>query len=111
MITVTENAAKHLQSLLLEQAEAASKGLRIFVEHGGCAGMQYGMTLDEAKEGDEIIEKGGARLLVDSASANYLRGSTIDYRDELAGSGFRIDNPNAARSCGCGSSFEASEER
>ncbi len=104
MITVTDSAVKHLQTLLVGQT---AKGLRILVENGGCAGMQYGMALDESKEGDEIIEKEGVKVLVDAESANYLRGSTIDFQDELAGAGFRINNPNAARSCGCGSSFEA----
>lgn len=108
MITVTDSAVKHLQALLGEQA--ANKGLRILVENGGCAGMQYGMALDERKEGDEIIEKEGVQVLVDAGSAPFLRGSTIDFQDELAGAGFRIKNPNAARSCGCGSSFEAKQE-
>jgi len=110
MITVTDSAVKHLQSLIAERGGGAKRGLRILVENGGCAGMQYGMALDESKEGDEIIEKEGVQVLVDAASATYLRGSTIDFQDELAGAGFRIKNPNAARSCGCGSSFEAAKE-
>jgi iron-sulfur cluster assembly accessory protein len=106
MITVTENAVKQLQVLLREQPGGAGKGLRIFVEAGGCAGMQYGMALDHRKEGDEVVESSGVQFLVDEFSAKYLRGSTVDFSDDLAGAGFRIMNPNATRSCGCGSSFE-----
>lgn len=108
MITVTESAVKQLQGLLLEEADGAQKGLRVFVETGGCAGMQYGMALDAKKEGDEVVESEGVRFFVDQMSAPYLHGSVIDFTDELTGAGFRINNPNAARSCGCGTSFEAS---
>jgi iron-sulfur cluster assembly accessory protein len=108
MITVTDSAVKHLQILIAEQPDSANKGLRIFVEAGGCAGMQYGMALDHRKEGDEVIERDGVQVIVDAFSAGYLRDSTIDFSDELAGAGFRIKNPNATRSCGCGTSFETS---
>ena len=77
------------------------------MERGGCAGMQYGMKLDHAAEGDEIVEESGARVLIDQESAAYLRGVSLDYCDDLTGTGFRIHNPNAVRSCGCGTSFEA----
>ncbi len=110
MITVTDSAVKQLQTLLSETPESSGKGLRIFVEAGGCAGMQYGMALDHGKEGDEIIERESVRVLVDSFSFKYLDGSTIDFTDELAGAGFRIRNPNASRSCGCGTSFETAEK-
>ncbi len=106
MITLTDAAVKQLQTLVAEQ-EDASKGLRIFVESGGCAGMQYGMSLDHAKDGDELAERGGVKVIIDPESATFLTGATIDYADDLAGSGFRINNPNAVRSCGCGTSFEA----
>jgi iron-sulfur cluster assembly protein len=109
MIIVTESAVKQLQSLLAGEPDAAGKGLRIFVEHGGCAGLQYGMALDAQKEGDEIIERDGVRFLVDNESATYLAGSTVDFTDGLSGAGFRIKNPNAVRSCGCGTSFEPAE--
>jgi iron-sulfur cluster assembly accessory protein len=107
MITVTDSAVKQLQSLLAEDPAATGKGLRIFVEQGGCAGLQYGMAMDERKEGDEVIERDGVQVLVDGESAKYLTGSTIDFSDGLSGAGFRIQNPNAVRSCGCGTSFEA----
>ncbi|MGB8170804.1 MAG: iron-sulfur cluster assembly accessory protein [Chthoniobacteraceae bacterium] len=106
MITVTDSAFQHLQELVLEKGEPG-KGLRIYVESGGCAGMQYGMTLDEAQEGDEVIARDEMKILVDAQSLQYLDGSTVDYSDDLAGAGFRIHNPKAVRSCGCGTSFEA----
>lgn len=106
MITVTDSAFQHLQALVTERGEPG-KGLRISVESGGCAGMQYGMTLDDAQAGDEVIEKDAVKVLIDPQSLQYLNGSTVDYSDDLAGAGFRIHNPNAVRSCGCGTSFEA----
>ena len=108
MITVTDSAIRQLQSLVAEKGEPG-KGLRILVEHGGCAGMQYGMGLDEPKEGDELVERDGVRVMIDPESLGYLQGSTIDYCDDLTGTGFRIQNPNAVRSCGCGTSFETAE--
>ncbi len=110
MITVTDSAVHQLQTIMQESRQAGSgegKGLRIFVEQGGCAGMQYGMTIDTARQGDEIIEREGVQVIVDAESAGYLRGSTVDYADGLSGAGFKIINPNAVRSCGCGTSFEA----
>jgi len=109
MIIVTDSAVKQLQCILADEPEAAGKGLRIFIEHGGCAGLQYGMNLDEAKEGDAVVERGGVQVIVDAESGKYLEGATIDYSDGLSGAGFRIQNPNAVRSCGCGTSFEAPE--
>ncbi len=114
MITVTESAVKQLQTLLDERraetadpAERDALGLRVFVEKGGCSGMEYGMRFAPAEPGDEAVECGdGARVLVDRASADLLRGCTIDFHDGLTGAGFRIVNPNAVRTCGCGSSFE-----
>jgi iron-sulfur cluster assembly protein len=108
MISITESAIHQLRSLSQQGAEGG-KGLRIFVERGGCAGMQYGMSLDHAHEGDEVIERDGVQVMIDGQSLPFLRGATIDYTDELAGAGFRIRNPNAVRSCGCGTSFETAE--
>ncbi len=106
MITVTDSAVKQLQALMQEKEAAPGTGLRISVESGGCAGMQYGMSLDSSKEGDEVIERDGVRVIIDPESAGYMQGSVIDYADGLAGAGFKINNPNATRSCGCGTSFE-----
>jgi len=110
MINVTDSAFRRLHELIAENPEYRDKGLRIFVETGGCAGMQYGMQFDQAKQGDQRIEQNGVEVLVDVYSANYLTGATVDFLDGLSGAGFKITNPNVARSCGCGSSFEVSRE-
>lgn len=105
VIGVTEGAAREIQGLLAR--EAAGKRLRVYVERGGCSGMQYGLTFDEQREGDAIAEQFGVAVLVDAFSANYLRGSVIEFDDSLTGGGFKLRNPNARQSCGCGKSFEA----
>jgi iron-sulfur cluster assembly accessory protein len=110
MITVTEAAVLHLQSLASENPEYLNKGLRIFVEEGGCAGRQYGMKFDEGNPDDYRFEQDGVKVLIDPKSAEFLQGSVVDYHDGLTGAGFHISNPNATRSCGCGSSFEAAEK-
>jgi iron-sulfur cluster assembly accessory protein len=107
MITVTESAVRHLQSLVSENPDYRNKGLRIFVEEGGCAGRQYGMKFDEVKASDYRFEQDGVNVLVDPQSAEFLQGSLVDYHDGLTGAGFQITNPNASRSCGCGTSFAA----
>jgi iron-sulfur cluster assembly accessory protein len=103
MIDVTENAVRQLRQLV---GDAAEKGLRIGIVKGGCSGLHYEMTLAEAQPGDTIVQRDGARFFVDPESAQLLRGATLDYNDALTGAGFQIVNPNAARTCGCGSSFE-----
>jgi iron-sulfur cluster assembly protein len=105
MIRLTESAVRHLQSLVRESG-AEGDGLRLFVEKGGCAGLQYGMKLDHSREGDEVLTQDGVQIILDQESLPHLRGSTIDYCDDLTGTGFRVQNPNAVRSCGCGTSFE-----
>lgn len=106
-VIITENAARQIKTILSAEKENAGKGLRVYVEAGGCSGLQYGMTFDEQRPDDLVTELFGVSVLVDAFSANYLRGSTIDYVDDLSGGGFKIKNPNAHRSCGCGKSFEA----
>jgi iron-sulfur cluster assembly accessory protein len=103
MIEVTDNAVRQLRSLV---GDAVEKGLRIGIAKGGCSGLQYEMTLGEAQAGDTVLQRDGARFFVDPESARHLRGATLDYHDALTGAGFQIVNPNAARTCGCGSSFE-----
>lgn len=105
MLTLTDSAVQHLRSLVDEKGEPG-KALRIYIERGGCAGMSYEMKLDEAQEADYVAERDGVRVIVDPTSLTFLKGSTIDYCDDLTGTGFRINNPNASRSCGCGTSFE-----
>lgn len=104
--SLTESAAFQVKSLQ-SQPENAEKFLRVYVEGGGCSGMQYGMVFDEKRNDDLVSEFFGTPLLVDQFSANYLRGAVIDYVDSLTGGGFKISNPNAQQSCGCGKSFEA----
>ena len=106
MITVTDNAVQQLRSLLESHTDAVGKGLRVQIAKGGCSGLQYEMSLDSRKPGDAVLERDGVEFLVDDESAQLLRGATLDYHDGLTGTGFQIVNPNAARTCGCGSSFE-----
>lgn len=106
MIDVTDNAVRQLRSLLEAQAENSQKGLRVQIAKGGCSGLQYEMALDEKKEGDAVVAREGMQFLIDAESIPYLRGATLDFRDGLTGVGFHIVNPNASRTCGCGSSFE-----
>jgi iron-sulfur cluster assembly protein len=104
VITVTDNAASALLDLL--RTKGSGDGLRLAVEKGGCAGLQYAMTLGEQQPDDLVAEYRGAKVFVDPASGEFLKGSVLDYEDTLAGAGFRIINPGATRSCGCGTSFE-----
>ncbi len=105
-ITLTSNALVTVRDLLV-QKEAPNHGLRVFVAGGGCSGMQYGMALEaEPRPYDHVLEQDGVKLFIDPTSMMYLGGSTVDYEDSLMGGGFRIDNPNAVSSCGCGSSFK-----
>ncbi|MGH7950634.1 MAG: HesB/IscA family protein [Limisphaerales bacterium] len=106
IVGLAERAAGECKSLLA-LPENAGKNLRIFVEQGGCSGMQYGMVFDEKRDGDFASEQFGVEVLVDPVSANYLRGTVVDFSDALTGGGFKISNPNAKQSCGCGKSFEA----
>ena len=104
-MNLTETAVSKLQEIIREESNPNTK-LRVFVQGGGCSGMQYGFTFDEeVNEDDFDFEYSGVKVLVDSMSMQYLTGATIDYREDLMGSAFAIDNPNAQTSCGCGSSF------
>ena len=109
MIKVTESAVQRLRSLLKDDPASAQKGLRLQIAKGGCSGLQYEMALDAQKTGDAVIECDGVRILVDDESASYLRDATLDFNDGLTGAGFQIVNPNASRTCGCGTSFEAAK--
>lgn len=107
VVTLTESAARQISTMLAEDRENAGKRLRVFVEAGGCSGMQYGMVFDEQRDDDLATEFNGVGVVVDPFSANYIRGAVIDFSDELSGGGFKINNPNAQSSCGCGKSFHA----
>jgi iron-sulfur cluster assembly protein/iron-sulfur cluster insertion protein len=104
VVTLTANAACEVKALL-EKPENGGKHLRIYVEKGGCSGMQYSMTFDEQRPDDLANEMEGVAVLVDPFSAQYLRGTVVDFSDSLTGGGFKISNPNARQSCGCGKSF------
>jgi iron-sulfur cluster assembly accessory protein len=105
-ISLTPSAVDEVRALL-GKPENAGKVLRVYVEQGGCSGMQYSMVFDERRPDDLASESGGIAVLVDPFSAQYLRGSVVDFNDSLTGGGFKVTNPNARQSCGCGKSFTA----
>jgi iron-sulfur cluster insertion protein len=108
MITVTNQASSKIKDIISEENNPSLK-LRVFVQGGGCSGMQYGFTLDETQNDDDWnIEVNGVAVLVDSLSGGYLQGAEIDYKEDQYGSQFTIKNPNAETTCGCGSSFSPS---
>jgi len=109
MIHVTEKAAKKIHELLVKEGVGdLAGGLRVGVQGGGCSGLSYAMRLDtQARDRDKVFEENGARLFVDPKSYLYLRDTTLDYEETLMRQGFVFQNPQAARSCGCGSSFTA----
>ena len=109
MIHLTEKAANKIRQLLTKEGvPAESGGLRIGVQGGGCSGLSYAMRLEtQARDRDKVFEEHGARLFVDLKSFLYLNDTTLDYEESLIRQGFVFQNPNAARSCGCGSSFTA----
>jgi iron-sulfur cluster assembly accessory protein len=103
-VTVTERAARRIGEIL--GREPAGTMLRVSVEGGGCSGFQYKFDMDRAQAEDDIlIRRAGALVLIDPVSLNYLAGSEIDFVDDLIGASFRINNPQAKASCGCGTSF------
>lgn len=109
LVTITEAAATKAKALL-EARELPEGALRVFVAGGGCSGYQYGMALARSVEEDDLmLEQQGVRIVVDPESAQYLDGAEIDYVDDIMKSGFSIYNPNAVKSCACGSSFQASD--
>jgi iron-sulfur cluster assembly protein len=110
LLTLTPVAAQAVKELL-EKRNLDGYALRVFVSGGGCSGFQYGMALENnIREQDLSMEAHGVKLVVDEVSIQYLRGATVDYQDDLMGAGFKIENPNAVSSCGCGSSFRTSDQ-
>ena len=104
-ITLSPLAAEKLQNIMQEK-NLSHHGLRVFVAGGGCSGLQYGMAFEsDARENDTVLNAHGLNVYVDPVSLEYLYGASIDYSDNLMGGGFRIENPNAVSTCGCGSSF------
>jgi len=106
ILTLTPCAAAEVKNILTKP-ENAKKNFRVYVEQGGCSGMQYGMVFDEPRDGDFVSDQAAVTVLVDAISAQYLRGTVVDFSDALTGGGFKITNPNAKENCGCGKSFNA----
>lgn len=105
MVTVTETAAEKIKTMLQDQGNPES-GLRMMIAGGGCSGFQYRLAFDkESSETDQVIEQDGVKVFVDMKSAIYLMGAELDYVEGLMGAGFKINNPNAKGTCGCGESF------
>ena len=110
LVSLTPTAAAKIKELMAEEPDGGDLVLRVAIQGGGCSGFQYGLGFDsDAAEGDEILDLEGVRVVVDPYSAPYLRGATIDFLTGLQESGFKIDNPNATASCGCGHSFQVEE--
>jgi iron-sulfur cluster insertion protein len=105
-LTITESAATRMAALLSEDNQPEQTKVRVFVQGGGCSGMEYGFTFDDEKnEDDWEIPAGTSTVLIDSMSAQYLQSAEIDYVEDITGARFKINNPNAETTCGCGSSF------
>ena len=110
VINLTEAAAGAVRDLLAKR-NLEGYALRVYIAGGGCSGYQYGMALEgNIRDNDLVVEEHGIRMVVDEVSVDYLRGATVDYVDEVMGSGFKITNPNAVSTCGCGSSFKTGEQ-
>jgi len=110
MITVSDQAFTKLKEMLSE-LDDPKQCLRVFITKGGCDGYSYGMTWDAAPEADDqVIERGGVRVLVDKVSSRLLEGAEIDYVSSVTASGFAIRNPNAVATCGCGHSFKTADD-
>ena len=108
LVNVTESAAEQIKRLLDSEGKLETHALRMKVVGGGCSGLQYQLMFDDAvREDDAVVESEGVTVRVDEKSALYLVGTTLDYVDSLMESGFKIDNPNASNTCGCGQSFGA----
>ena len=106
MVTITPSAVEKVRQLAQDQG-SADVALRLFVAGGGCSGLNYGMSFEEQPDADDhLLEESGVKIVVDSYSLPYVKGSEIDYVDGLFGSGFSIHNPNAVTTCACGHSFD-----
>ena len=110
VVTLTERAAQKVAGLMAEEPAGEAEVLRVAIQGGGCSGFEYALGFDRgAQSGDHVVEFHGVTVVVDPFSAPYLKGSTIDFLETIQESGFKIDNPNATASCGCGHSFQVAE--
>ncbi len=109
-ITLTPRAACELKDLMASQ-EKMDASLRVWVAGGGCSGLSYGMALDDGQpdEGDNVFEQDGLKIVIDPLSLQYMEGASVDFVDDAMGGGFKIENPLATSSCGCGSSFKTED--
>ena len=109
-LTLTERAANKVRALMAQEPAGEAEVLRVAIQGGGCSGFEYALGFDRgAADGDHELELHGVRVVIDPFSAPYLRGATVDYLETIQESGFKIDNPNAVSSCGCGHSFQVAE--
>jgi iron-sulfur cluster assembly protein len=109
-ITLTERAADKVKALMAQEPAGEAEVLRVAIRGGGCGGFEYALGFDRgATDADTESEFHGVRVVVDNASAEYLKGATVDFVESLQESGFKIDNPNASGSCGCGHSFQVAD--
>jgi iron-sulfur cluster assembly accessory protein len=109
-VTLTARAAEKIKALMAQEPAGEAEVLRVAIQGGGCSGFEYALGFDRgAVEGDHELEYHGVRLVVDPFSAPYLAGATVDYLETIQESGFKIENPNAVSSCGCGHSFQVAE--
>ena len=105
-VVITDKAIEMVKVALEEEGKSESHGLRIAVQGGGCSGLQYALDFsDQKRPGDTVLDYQGVKVYIDMASLAYLKGTTIDYVSGLNGTGFKFENPNAQRTCGCGHSF------
>jgi iron-sulfur cluster assembly accessory protein len=110
-VTLTERAAEKVRALMAQEPAGEAEVLRVAIQGGGCGGFEYALGFDRgATGGDAEFEYYGVRVVVDPASAHYLTGATVDYVESLQESGFKVENPNASSSCGCGHSFQVAED-
>ncbi|MGQ9805219.1 MAG: HesB/IscA family protein [Chlorobiales bacterium] len=107
LITLTAGAAAEVKRIMAENKIPEGYKLRVGVTGGGCSGLSYALGFDQLKEGDEVFTSNGVEILLDKRHAIYLSGTVVDYQDGLQGRGFTFNNPNAQKTCGCGSSFSA----
>ncbi|MFQ5670802.1 MAG: iron-sulfur cluster insertion protein ErpA [Acidobacteriota bacterium] len=105
LVHLSEKAVAKINQFSTARDEYKGKLFRVYIEGGGCSGFQYGFTFDQEKDGDIRVESGSIDVLVDLQSAMYLKGSTVDFVEDLRGAGFVVKNPNASGTCGCGHSF------
>ena len=111
LVNLTASAASKIRQLMADEPDGEAAVLRVAIQGGGCSGFQYGLGFDRGPmEGDLELEQHGVTVVVDPHSAPYLRGAQIDFIDAIHESGFKIDNPNAVASCGCGHSFTVEDE-